>query len=160
MGGQILFVVGVGAAVLAGLVLLVRRYERAEMFKPAEGHAETPEGLGIPTPREIFIDSGGDKIHAWFFQTSPSAPTLMYVHGNAGNIADRLGQIKGYLKLGLNVFIYDPRGYGKSGGKPTPESFVEDAFTAHAYLTGEIGIDRSQIVVLGQSLGGDRKSVV
>jgi fermentation-respiration switch protein FrsA (DUF1100 family) len=58
------------------------------------------------------------------------------------------------LGLGLNVFIYDPRGYGKSQGRATPTNFVRDAFAVYDHLIEKCGIDPAMIVVLGQSLGG------
>lgn len=129
-------------------------YARKEMFKPTKEHADTPSRLGLPPPSEFFVESGGATLHSWFFETDHSSATVFFVHGNAGNIADRLKVIKGYLKLGLNVFIFDPRGYGKSDGRPAPKAFIQDAFSAYSHLTEKIGIDPSKIIILGQSLGG------
>ena len=139
------------------LVLLLaatKWYERNAMFAPTMEHALTPAEAGLPPPQEIFLDSGGAKIHSWFFAGNPTATTILYIHGNGGNVADRLPVIRGYLDLGLGTFIYDPRGYGKSGGRATRENFVEDAFRAYRYLVDERGIEPSSIVILGQSLGG------
>ncbi len=149
-----LYVIAALGCLLVSLFVVARWYEGKAMFEPSRKHLLTPQGVGLPPPMEIFIDSGGAKIHAWFFARDLSAPTLLYIHGNAGNAADRLPVIKGYLDLGLNVFIYDPRGYGKSEGKATPGNFMADAFTAYRHLTEKRGIDPSAIVVLGQSLGG------
>jgi hypothetical protein len=142
------------SAVIAVPFLLVGFYVRVGMFKPTKEHLETPAGVGVQAPVEVFVDSGGEKLHCWYFRAGASAPTILYVHGNAGNIADRLKVIKGYVNLGFNVFIYDPRGYGKSGGIATADNFIQDAVSAYDHLTKHIGADPSQITVLGQSLGG------
>jgi hypothetical protein len=154
MTADSLLIIAALGFVLAIPFVAAELYERAEMFKPTREHALTPSDVGLPPPREMFIDSGGAKLYSWFFQTSPSATTLLYVHGNAGNMADRLRVIKGYLSLGLNVFIYDPRGYGKSEGVATPDNFIRDALSAYSHLVDKSGVHPSQIVVLGQSLGG------
>lgn len=144
-------------AALGGLLALLlaatKLYERGAMFAPTREHLQTPAEAGLPRPLEAYIVSGDAKIHSWFFAGNPAAPVILYIHGNGGNVSDRLPVIRGYLGLGLGAFIYDPRGYGKSGGKATRENFMEDAFRAYRFLVDERGIKPSSVVILGQSLG-------
>ncbi len=136
-----------------------RWHEEHSLFYPSREQVADPADFGLSTD-DIFIESGkdGEKIHAWHFKTNAPPTTgvftIFYAHGNAGNNSDRLDVIKGYVENGFNVFIYDPRGYGKSGGKPSRANFVEDAFAAYDFLINVHGVDSNEVIILGQSLGG------
>ena len=80
--------------------------------------------------------------------------TLLFFHGNAGNISHRLGSIEIFHSLGLSVFIVDYRGYGESGGRPTITGTAHDARAAWGWLTREKKTPPEKIVVFGRSLGG------
>ncbi len=139
--------------ILALLLALGRRHETLSLFQPSRGDVRVPDDYN-PKPRDLFIDTGNGVIHGWFFTVNQDAPTLLYIHGNADTIVQRLPAIKGYIGLGLNVFIYDPHGYGNSEGTPGKSNFVSDAFAAYRYLTERMSIPPGKIILLGQSLGG------
>jgi hypothetical protein len=100
---------------IAALLALGRWFEGASLFHPDKEHTLTPDELGL-APAEVWMLTGsaGEKLHGWHFDAG-GEKTILYVHGNAGNISDRLPVIKGYTQNGFNVFIFDFRGYGKSG---------------------------------------------
>ncbi len=135
------------------LIVLGRRHETLSIFKPSRSDVRVPDEF-TPKPDDILIDTGDGVIHGWFFETNREAPTLLYIHGNADTIVQRLPVIKGYISLGLNVFIYDPHGYGKSEGTPTKSNFLADAFAAYFHMTSMMRIHPGKIILLGQSLGG------
>lgn len=105
------------------------------------------EKLTINTTDEVHLD-------AWFILAPYPGPTLLFFHGNAGNISHRLDSIGIFHRLGLNVCIIDYRGYGRSTGKPTEPGVYRDAEAAWRYLTQDRGIDPNHIVLFGRSLGG------
>lgn len=146
-------VLGTVTALGLALLAVVRWRESSSILQPRPEDVCVPDGYS-QKPRDVFIDTGDGEIHGWFFAAAQKAPTLLYIHGNADTIAHRLPVIKGYLALGLNVFIYDPHGYGRSQGRANRSNFVSDAFAAFRYLTGLMHIPPQDIVVLGQSLGG------
>jgi fermentation-respiration switch protein FrsA (DUF1100 family) len=81
--------------------------------------------------------------------------TILWCHGNAGNIGDRLDLLKLlHDRLDVNIFIFDYRGYGKSQGRPTEDGTYRDAHGAMDYLRARPDIEGDRIVVFGQSLGG------
>ena len=90
---------------------------------------------------------------AWFIPAAQSGPTLLFFHGNAGNISHRLDSIRIFHTLGLNVLIFDYRGYGRSSGKPSEQGVYRDAETAWHYLTEAREIDPDRIILFGRSLG-------
>jgi len=113
----------------------------------------TPELIGLAFEDVTLETSDGISVHGWFVP-GESPRTLVYFHGNAGNISHRLYSIKEFHDLGLSVFIIDYRGYGQSSGKPTEHGLYRDAAAAWHYLTGDRGIAAGDIIVFGRSLGG------
>ena len=113
----------------------------------------TPEAVGLDY-EDVWLDtSDGVRIHSWFVPAD-STRTVLYFHGNAGNISHRLYTIRQLHELGRSVFIIDYRGYGESDGRPDEDGLYRDAEAAWQYLTDVRGIAAEDIVVYGRSLGG------
>ncbi len=103
-----------------------------------------------------FTASDGVRLHA-FYGRGPAAPgrkTLLWCHGNAGNIAGRLDMMEMLLRLPADVLLFDYRGYGKSEGTPTEEGVYRDADAAWDFLVKTKGVPPERIVLFGKSLGG------
>jgi fermentation-respiration switch protein FrsA (DUF1100 family) len=114
----------------------------------------TPARIGLDYEQLTLNTEDGVKIDAWFIPASSRGPTLLFFHGNAGNISHRLDSIQIFHELALNVLIIDYRGYGRSTGKPSEQGLYQDAEAAWNYLTKSRGIDAKEIVLFGRSLGG------
>ncbi len=108
------------------------------------------------TFEKVILPLGGDQLAGWWVRSKdPQARTLLYLHGNAGNVAANAEHVVRLYGTGLNVFIFDYRGYGDSTGGPPREKFVyEDAERAWRYLVGERKIPPGDIAIYGHSLGG------
>ena len=124
------------------------------VFHPSGRLQFTPDIAGLAFEDIYLTTSDGLKIHGWYVPAENPRATLLFFHGNAGNISDRLESIEIFHSLGLSVFIIDYRGYGKSQGKPSVAGTAEDAMAAWEWLTRERRVDPSKIVVFGRSLGG------
>lgn len=127
--------------------------ERALIYVPVRELAGTPADLALAY-RDIWFQTEDQvRLHGWF--VPGRAPlTLLWCHGNAGNISHRLHNIKEiHNRLGIGVFIFDYRGYGRSGGIPTEDGLYRDARAARDTLVSELGISQDRIVYFGRSLG-------
>lgn len=113
----------------------------------------TPESLGLGYEDVTLETDDGVRVHGWFVPGA-SDRVLLYFHGNAGNISHRLYSIREWRDLGLSVFIFDYRGYGESGGKPSEQGLYRDAEAAWRYLADERGVAPGDIILFGRSLGG------
>ncbi|GAK54919.1 phospholipase/carboxylesterase [Candidatus Vecturithrix granuli] len=105
-----------------------------------------------------FRTEDGVTLHGWFAHavapdTRPRR-TLLFLHGNAGNITHRQTNIVHLIQCGLNVFIFDYRGYGKSEGTPSEQGLYADAASAYEYLLARKDVQPEHIVFFGRSLGG------
>ncbi len=113
------------------------------------------------TPRSIDLDyevvlldtEDGVRLHGWFVPAANSRGTLLFFHGNAGNISHRLDSLRLFHQLGLNVLIIDYRGYGQSEGRPEEMGTYRDARAAWKYLVNQRGETPQRIVLFGRSLG-------
>jgi fermentation-respiration switch protein FrsA (DUF1100 family) len=123
------------------------------------------EGEVVPKIEDCnFAASDGVKLHGWYCTPQQmsngglvpvsSEMTLLWFHGNAGNLSFRYEMICALIKLPVRVFIIDYRGYGKSEGKPTEQGLYLDARAAWDYLVNERELAPDRIVIFGKSLGG------
>ena len=133
----------------------------ALLFFPEKDFYALPRDFGL-FEQEIFLTTrDGVRLHGWFFEaptnvgaTRRVAPTLLFFHGNAGNISGRLSKIKGWFDQGFSVFLVDYRSYGKSGGKiKKGADLLEDAEAALRWLEEERKTPSERIVLYGESLG-------
>ena len=103
---------------------------------------------------EVFLDVAGNRTHAWFVPLEGATMTVLFSHGNAGNIAGRLESIQLLRSMGFSVLAYDYGGYGRSTGGASEQRVYHDVEAAWAYLTEIRGIAPSRIVLFGRSMGG------
>jgi len=103
---------------------------------------------------DVMVQVDKEQTHGWYIPYEESKGVILFSHGNAGNIADRLESVGIFRKLGLSVLVYDYGGYGKSTGKPSEERCCKDALSMWTYLTGTKGYSPKNIVLFGRSLGG------
>lgn len=137
---------------LALVVLYLRYIERRSIFYPAKEIEYLPGELNLEFD-EVFFDTRDKlKIHGWFVPAKDAQATILFAHGNAGNISHRLEKIKFFHDLNYNVFIFDYRGYGKSKGSPSEQGIYLDIQAAYSYLLAK-GARPQQIIAYGESLG-------
>jgi pimeloyl-ACP methyl ester carboxylesterase len=121
---------------------------RTSMFFPSrEGNFDTTRFAIRPEDR-TFTTSDGVRLHGWLFRADATAPTLIWYHGNAGNLTDRAEMAVHLARRGINVFLFDYRGYGKSEGRPSEKKLLLDALAAYDHIGGE------NVVLYGESVGG------
>ncbi len=123
------------------------------LFFPVKVIGVYPSQLEIPYREGFFNNDDGHRLHGWFFP-GKSDRTLFFLHGNAGNIGDRVDRIRFLSKIGWNIFIFDYRGFGGSEGSPTIKGVIQDSRAALRYLCETLGFQGEQIVLFGESLGG------
>jgi len=121
---------------------------------PSRALDASPADIGLAY-EDVQIDTAdGERLHGWFVPAPATRGTLLFFHGNAGNISHRLESIAIFNRLGLDVLIVDYRGYGQSTGETSEEGTYRDAQAAWNYLLDVQGVAPGRIVVFGRSLGG------
>ena len=108
----------------------------------------------MPLEDVWFQAADGTKLFGWYAESSATPAVLLWCHGNAGNMTHRLDNLRALYRLGLSVFLFDYRGYGKSQGRPSEAGLYQDALGAYDYLTRGRRIRPERVVLFGRSLGG------
>ncbi len=124
------------------------------IYSPVREVLYTPEELGLDFEDVTFKTADGLRLNGWYIPAENSEATILFCHGNGGNIFHRLDSINIFSNLGLNCFIFDYRGYGNSEGKPSEEGTYLDAQAAYKWLTKQKEISPDDIIIFGKSLGG------
>jgi uncharacterized protein len=129
------------------LLIPLMLFEESLIFFPERG------GVGASPGGEVWLRAAdGVSIHGWHIVHPDATQTLLYLHGNAGNLENRRGIFAQLGALKLDILAIDYRGYGKSAGEPSEAGLYADALAAHAWLLERTQADR--IFVYGESVGG------
>jgi fermentation-respiration switch protein FrsA (DUF1100 family) len=139
------------------IVLMLRWFEHSQVFHPSRRMDATGAELRRPFEDVFFKASDGVHLNGWFFPASTNSHrrhlAVLVCHGNAGNISHRLDTCAALLSTGVNVLVFDYRGYGRSRGRPSEEGTYCDAQAAYAWLLQK-GFAGTNIIAFGESLGG------
>lgn len=134
----------------ATMTVALMALEDTLLYFPERGGRVTAPG------RDVSLRAAdGVRLHAFHVgseRPEPGRRTVLYLHGNAGNLAGRSEVLEYYAALGVDVLGLDYRGYGQSEGTPSEAGLYADALAAYDWLAARG--PASQIVVLGESLGG------
>jgi len=161
----------VGGVVFFAVNLIMR--QESMLYVPCvmpgmQAPEDNPKGMRSPADKgmefeDVYLDTvDGVRVHCWFMPAPgderKAAPTVLFLHANAGNIGLRVPNFKELnVRLRVNILALDYRGYGRSEGSPSEEGIIEDALAAWRWLStaAEEGrIDGCRIFVFGRSLGG------
>ncbi len=138
----------------SGLTALLYFFQSRLIFFPVYNYASAPDRLGIEFEDVMFRTDDGLNLTGWYIPGNNADNVLLFCHGNAGNISHRIDYIRIFHELGLNMFIFDYRGYGKSEGKPDEEGTYRDVLGAWNFLVNEKDFTQESILLYGRSLGG------
>jgi alpha-beta hydrolase superfamily lysophospholipase len=141
-------------AVYAAITLFMFLFQSHLLYFPHREIIGTPALLGLTFTDEEFRTSDGVLLHGWFVPAGSAAQTILFMHGNGGNISYLLETLAIAHRLGYNMYVFDYRGYGLSQGSPDEEGTYRDAMAAWTFLTSERGIPARTIILQGRSLGG------
>ena len=152
-----LLVLSLASALVVVSVFAAREnylFDRWLAFFPTKEITNTPDDLGMHFEEVYFPAADGTQLHGWFIP-GRGDDTLVWFHGNAANISNRVYNIMLlYQHVGANVFIFDYRGYGRSEGKPSEKGMYSDGEGVLEYLRSREDIDHDRLVLFGRSLGG------
>jgi fermentation-respiration switch protein FrsA (DUF1100 family) len=140
-----LVVAAAGLLLSHGLPMLIESL----IFFPDRDVPPPPPGI----EERWITTSDGVRLHAWYGTPADPVATLVWSHGNGGNIAGRGEVLLALVDAGVAVLAYDYRGYGKSGGRPNEAGVYLDAAAAYDDLRAR-GVPPERLIAFGESLGG------
>ena len=132
------------------IVLLITFYQRKLLYHPGENNYLDQNTLNHEV-KKVYISSD-EKLIGWYFEKNKNFKTLLFFHGNAGSLENRIYKLNDLSKLNLNYLIVAYRGFSGNKGTPTEEGLYKDARAAKYWLNLN-NINDQNIVVYGESLG-------
>lgn len=143
---------GMSVALYALVVAAAWLGQRHLMYVP-DATRVAPTAAGLAGARELVLEApDGVRLVTWRAEARQGRPTVLYLHGNAGNLAGRADRFGRYQALGYGLLMMSWRGYSGSGGRPSEQHNVADALLAYEHLRAQ-GVRAEDIVVFGESLG-------
>lgn len=151
--------------VYVGAAIVLKASERSIIYVPGDREVpDPPASLDLRHRSVEFLTADSVRLHAWVVPAAPAATAapadssgwwLLINHGNYGNIGfGERPEFYAYARdLGLNLFAYDYRGYGRSEGRPAEQGIYADALGAYRYLVDSLQVPPGRIVLFGHSLG-------
>ena len=146
----ILIGLALGYLLLIGFVYL---RQGSMVYYPTKEIEGTPADIGLKYEEITLKTKDSVNLSAWYVPAKDERGVVLFCHGNAGNISHRLDSIRIFHDLGLSVFIFDYRGYGRSEGSATEKGTYLDAESAWEYLVNVKGVRPEKIILFGRSLG-------
>ena len=129
--------------------------EDSLVYQPTSYPKKEPQPPELVKEDVWFESSDGVKLHGWHCPVEKPRAVVLFAHGNGGNVADRWPKYRLFTaRLGVTIMSFDYRGYGQSEGRPSEKGLLDDARAARKFLAAKAGVNESEIVLLGQSLGG------
>ena len=134
------------------IVLFTYLYQRKLLYHPSENNYMGDE-IQFEY-KEVFINVDKDiKLRSWFLEKDlKKNKTILYFHGNAGDLTNRVHKLNELNKLNVNILIISWRGFSGNQGKPTEENLYNDARKSVEWLNN-IGVENKNITLYGESLG-------
>jgi len=138
------------------LFFVLRQLEFMVTYHPTP-YVPGPDWTLPPNGEEVWVKvANGARVHGWFLRAigQPAGATVLYCHGNGGNLSNVAWVAQDLAKRGFDTMIFDYRGYGRSEGRLTDEwGLYADADAVYDHLVRERGAPAEKLVLYGQSLG-------
>jgi len=138
------------------LLVFVYFYQKHLLFLPdfpSRKVDATPKDVGLEYEDITLITTDKVRLHAWWVRHATARGTILFFHGNAGNLSHRLTTLQLFHDLGYSILIVEYRGYGKSTGIPSEHGLYADADAAWQYLHEQRHLQPDEIIIAGRSLG-------
>ncbi len=146
---RVLSVVLIAAAVYVAVVGFLYVFQRSLVFQPG-GTLAAPAEVGLGAVEAVTLTmADGTELLAWHAEPQPGQPSVLYFHGNAGNISMRAESFQKIIDSGFGLLAASYRGYAGSGGSPSEDALLSDALELYDWLAARAG----PIVLYGESLG-------
>lgn len=152
MPWSILISVAIAYAAVLALVFL---FQSRLVYYPEIGRelAVTPQSYGLAFESVEIRTADGETLHGWWVPVENARGTVLFFHGNAGNISHRLDYLLMFSRLRHASLIIDYRGYGRSSGRPSEAGTYRDAEASWEYLRQARSVRQEELVIAGESLG-------
>ncbi len=133
------------------ITVVVYFFQRKLLYHPFSPQI-TGKGLIHNFETINFKTSDNFELKGWFHLKNSNKKTILFLHGNAGNLDNRIDKLNSLGSIDINFLIISWRGYSGNPGKPSEAGLYKDALGGIEWLNKK-GISNNQIILYGESLG-------
>ncbi|MEE8321672.1 MAG: alpha/beta hydrolase [Gammaproteobacteria bacterium] len=151
---MLLSIIFITVSVLVLLSAILYFLQPNFVYFPTASLVTTPQLIQLDYEDVSIKTEDSIHLHGWYIPHDTPRATLLFLHGNGGNISHRLESLAIFHELGLSILIIDYRGYGQSEGTPSEHGTYLDAEAAWNYLLNEKKLSGHEIIIFGRSMGG------
>ena len=138
--------------IYTSLLLLLFIFQRNLMYHPDENNY-SGDKLEVDIKKVKINTSDGLDLLGWFHKKNLKRfKTIIYFHGNAGKLENRIHKLNHFKDMDVNFLIIAWRGFSGNDGKPSEESLYIDGNSAIKWLKN-LGLSEKDIIIYGESLG-------
>lgn len=142
----------VAAAGYLAIMAYMYLQQRSLQYLPSR-HGTPPQALGLTGVSEERVRTpDGETVVMWYAPAAPGMPTIVFYHGNGGELADRRNRLAYYQSRGFGALFLSYRGYGASTGSISESGLMIDALAAYDFAR-RLNIAPDHIMLVGESLG-------
>ncbi len=143
-------IIGIISVLAFGFFGLTGRGERMMLY-PFDATQISPATAGVSKMHEVLFETGGETLVLWVAKPKADKPTILYFHGNAGNLANRAPRFQTFTKRGFGVVAMAYRGSSGSTGTPSQQDIITDAVNVYMSMPQLVG--DGTVIFYGESLG-------
>ena len=146
------------------VVVIFAIFQRQLMYRPTVAESLSIADLGLNPTFGVDVElqtADGNTVRGWLINATHrqseqlnKTPLVVYFPGNSLNRHERINDLREVASQGLDVLIFDYRGFGDSTGSPSEAAISADTLMIWNYVKQELGRDESEIVIFGKSIGG------
>ena len=145
------FFIGIIVLYISVLILLFI-FQRSLMYHPLENNY-SGDKLNVEVEKVKILTSDNINLLGWFHKKDLNKfKTIIYFHGNAGNLENRIHKLNHFKNMDVNFLIIAWRGFSGNKGKPSEKGLYTDANSAILWLK-KMGLTEKDIILYGESLG-------
>jgi len=127
-------------------------YQRNLLYHPDENNYSGDKIL-VDIKKVKIKTADNIELLGWYHEKNlENYKTLVYFHGNAGSLENRIHKLNHFQDMDINFLIISWRGFSGNNGKPTEEGLYEDGQSAINWLAQK-GVDEKNLILYGESLG-------
>ena len=133
-------------------LFILYNFQRSLLYHPTENNYQGDK-LTVEIEKVKILTEDNIELLAWYHKKkSGDYKTILYFHGNAGALENRIHKINKFKDINVNFLLLAWRGFSGNQGKPTEQGLYKDAKGAIKWLN-EKGIENKNIIIYGESLG-------
>jgi fermentation-respiration switch protein FrsA (DUF1100 family) len=134
------------------LFLLLYFSQRSLIYYPSQEIPQLINYQAVDMQIVSLPTQDGLILRSWYKPAIRNLPTILFLHGNAGHIGNRMPLARQLMDAGFGLLLLEYRGYGGNKGRPTEKGLYEDGRAGMKFLHQQ-GIKQEKIVLYGESLG-------